>query len=382
MGTTEAGLSPLSDVAGVSIKLRGLRKNFGQFEALKGIDLEFDPGSFVCLLGPSGCGKTTLLRSLAGLERPDAGQIIVGDDVVVDAENGVFVAPERRGLGMVFQQYALWPHMSVIDNIAYPLKRRGVAKRERFQAVAEVAELVGLSQVLTRSPGQLSGGQQQRVALARALIHEPRVLLLDEPLSNLDATLRKQLQRELRRLHERLSTTMIHVTHDQEEAASLADVVVVMDAGLPVQIGAPWELQEKPATRFVAEFMGYDNFLCGVVTHVDGAARVRLSNGSQILLADSAGHGEGEVITIAVKSRYLSVADAGHGSTNTVDGIVRRSVTLGDGVEHEVECGEDVLIVKEPHRGRVFRPGGVVQIAVPDSGAVVLAQTAPALVAS
>ncbi len=382
MSTKENGRGALSESGGVSIKLKGLRKNFGRFQALKGIDLAFEPGAFVCLLGPSGCGKTTLLRSLAGLERPDAGQIVVGDDVVVDAEKGVFVAPERRGLGMVFQQYALWPHMTVIDNIAYPLKRRGVAKRDRIKAVTEIAELVGLSHVLDRSPGQLSGGQQQRVALARALIHEPRVLLLDEPLSNLDATLRKQLQRELRRLHERLSTTMIHVTHDQEEAASLADVVVVMDSGLPVQIGAPRELQEKPATRFVAEFMGYDNFLSGVVTHLGGAARVRLGNGSQVLLSDNAGHAEGEAITIAVKSRFLSVADAGQASSNKVDGVVRRSVTLGDGVEHEVVCGDDTLIVKEPHGGRVFEPGGAVQIAVPDSGAVVLAQTAPVLVTS
>ncbi|NEX46691.1 ABC transporter ATP-binding protein [Pseudotabrizicola algicola] len=233
-----------------NVDFRAVTKSFGAFTALHGLDLSIKAGEFVALLGPSGCGKTTTLRMLAGLEFPTTGDIIIGDRRVND------LPPGERDIAMVFQSYALYPHMTVAENIAYPLKKRGVPKAERGPMVARTAEMLHLTALLDRKPKQLSGGQQQRVALGRALIRDPKVFLLDEPLSNLDAKLRGQLRAELIELHRRLGRTMVYVTHDQLEAMTMADRIAIMEGGNLQQFAPPAEVYARPANRFVAGFIG------------------------------------------------------------------------------------------------------------------------------
>ncbi|MEM9249719.1 MAG: ABC transporter ATP-binding protein [Pseudomonadota bacterium] len=232
------------------VSFQRVRKAFGSFTAVSDLNLEIDQGEFVSLLGPSGCGKTTTLRMLAGLEFPTSGDIRIGARVVND------VAPGDRDIAMVFQSYALYPHMTVEQNIAYPLKKRGVPKAERPAMVAKTAELLHLSELLKRKPKQLSGGQQQRVALGRALVRDPKVFLLDEPLSNLDAKLRTYMRAELVELHRRLGRTMVYVTHDQLEAMTMSDRIAVMEGGILQQFAPPTEVYNAPANRFVAGFIG------------------------------------------------------------------------------------------------------------------------------
>ncbi|MGI3903476.1 MAG: ABC transporter ATP-binding protein [Janthinobacterium lividum] len=232
------------------IAIRGVRKSYGKIETVHGIDLAFGSGEFVVILGPSGCGKSTLLRMIAGLESITAGEIAIGGRVVNRLE------PRERGCAMVFQNYALYPHMTVAENIGYALKVAGVPKAERLRRIAEVSRSTGLEHLLDRRPGQLSGGQRQRVAMGRAIIREPKVFLFDEPLSNLDATLRVQMRIEIRRLHDKQGVTSVFVTHDQVEAMTLADRLVVLNAGRVEQVGTPAEIYRRPASRFVAGFVG------------------------------------------------------------------------------------------------------------------------------
>ena len=232
------------------IEIRKVEKSYGRTKVVHGIDLGILNGEFVVILGPSGCGKSTLLRMIAGLEKISGGEISIGGTVVNKLE------PRDRGCAMVFQNYALYPHMSVADNIGYALKVQGIGKQERLDRIKTIAKTVGLGDYLERKPGQLSGGQRQRVAMARAMIREPKVFLFDEPLSNLDAQLRVQMRIEIRRLHHRLKTTSVFVTHDQIEAMTLADRLVVMNAGHIDQVGTPSEVYARPATRFVAKFIG------------------------------------------------------------------------------------------------------------------------------
>nr|WP_297459233.1 ABC transporter ATP-binding protein [uncultured Halomonas sp.] len=237
-----------------SIELKGMRKRFGKDTvALDGVDLTIEAGEFFTLLGPSGCGKTTLLRILAGLEEPDDGSLLIGGTDITD------IPPHRRSVNTVFQSYALFPHLSVRDNLAFGLRMRGESVAERERKVAEVAEFIHLGSLVERRVDQLSGGQRQRIALARALVCEPEVLLLDEPLSALDAGLRGQLQVELQRIQKRLSMTFVFVTHDQDEAMVMSDRIAVLDGGIIQQVGTPSEVYEHPANAFVARFMGHDN---------------------------------------------------------------------------------------------------------------------------
>jgi len=243
----------------VQLRLTGLAKSFGAFHALQGVDLQVRKGEFCALLGPSGCGKSTLLRLIAGLEEPTSGRIeIAGRDVTMEE-------PSARQIAMVFQSYALYPHMTVAENIAFSLEAQGVPRATRMARAAEVARLLQLDTLLMRKPAELSGGQRQRVAIGRALVRDPQVFLFDEPLSNLDAQLRVQMRIELSNLHRELGATMVYVTHDQVEAMTMADRIVVMNRGEVQQIGAPMELYEDPANRFVAGFIGNPgiNFLPG-----------------------------------------------------------------------------------------------------------------------
>ncbi|MGZ3296054.1 MAG: ABC transporter ATP-binding protein [Xanthobacteraceae bacterium] len=238
------------------VKVRDLRKRFGDLAAVDGVSFEVSEGHTLALLGPSGCGKTTILRSIAGLETPEHGSIEIGGRAVFDGASRTNLLPEERELGIVFQSYAVWPHMSVEDNVGFPLRVRGVARAERAARVDRILEIVGLSAARDKPAPELSGGQQQRVALARALVHEPRLVLFDEPLSNLDAQLRDQMRLELKVLQDRLRFTAIYVTHDQAEAFALAESVVVMNRGRIETIGSPREVFRRPRTPFVARFLG------------------------------------------------------------------------------------------------------------------------------
>jgi iron(III) transport system ATP-binding protein len=249
-----------------SVTLQGVGRHFGALKAVDSVDLAVEDGEFLTLLGPSGCGKTTTLRMVAGLERNDTGTIVIGGRTVSDAAADLFVPPDRRKLGMVFQSYAIWPHMTVFDNVAYPLSVRHVARAGIRTRVMEALRLVEMEAFAERPAPALSGGQQQRVAIARALVFEPEVLLLDEPLSNLDARLRAQMGDEFRALQRRLRITTLYVTHDQEEAMALSDRVVVMDNGRALQIGAPETVYRRPASRAVAAFFGTPNFIEARVT--------------------------------------------------------------------------------------------------------------------
>jgi ABC-type Fe3+/spermidine/putrescine transport system ATPase subunit len=361
----ESNGAPASRQAGIGV--HGVTKSYGRTAVLQGIELVVSPGEFLCLLGPSGCGKTTLLRCLAGLERPDAGSITIGERVVVDTTEKIFVPPERRRLGMVFQHYALWPHMTVAANIEYPLRKLGIPRAARARKIAEVMKIVGLPALLDRRPGQLSGGQQQRVALARALVYEPPVLLLDEPLSNLDATLRGQLRRELRQLHERLGTTTVLVTHDQEEAAALADTIAVMHHGRVVQIDRAADLLARPRTRFVAEFVGFDNFIRGRVAACHGdRASIALAAGAGFELARSRlAPPVGAEVVVAARSDSLRLYPPDRAPVGMVAlrGKVRHIARVGRGLEIEVAAGDQVIIVREAGSG---------QAAIRDTGAEVL----------
>jgi len=309
------------------LALRGLRKTFGHTVAVDGLDLDVGPGEFVALLGPSGCGKTTTLRMVAGFERPDRGDVLIQGVPVTDKP------PYRRDVGIVFQSYALFPHMTVADNVAYGLRMRKVPAAERTARVVAALELARLTGLDARYPRQLSGGQQQRVAVARAIVIRPSVLLFDEPLSNLDARLRQAMRDELRELQRTLRIATILVTHDQEEALSLADRIVVMHAGRVEQVGTPETIYARPATPFVAEFIGQCNFLSGHVHAPDGAAPVfRADDGLTFALAPDASvsHGQRGVVALRPEAIALLRPDetAAPGAT-VMDAVVQSVTYLG-----------------------------------------------------
>ncbi|OLT18862.1 hypothetical protein BJF78_11780 [Pseudonocardia sp. CNS-139] len=329
------------------IDLTGLTKRFDAgAAAVDRLDLTIRDGEFLSLLGPSGCGKTTTLRCLAGLERPTGGEIhFDGAPVVARA---VFVPPERRHLGMVFQSYALWPHMTVFDNVAYPLRRGARAdRREIAPRVAEILEVVGLGDYADRLPGKLSGGQQQRVALARALVNKPRVVLYDEPLSNLDSLLRAQMRREVRKLHETLGSTSVYVTHDRVEAMALSDRVAVMRDGVLQQIGTPREIYTAPANRFVADFIGFDNLVkAEVVEAAAGAlgAAVRLgADGPVVRSAARAGAVGGSV---ELAARATAIRLAADGEPGAFAARVQTVTYLGEDLELQLRAGDVPLLAR------------------------------------
>ncbi|ODU68759.1 MAG: hypothetical protein ABT05_02560 [Lautropia sp. SCN 66-9] len=362
------------------ITVQSLTCRYGTSVAVDGIDLTVHEGEFVAMLGPSGCGKTSTLRCLAGLEQPAHGRIFIGSTLVADGDAGHSVSPDKRGLGMVFQSYALWPHMNVFDNVAYPLRRQRIARSEIPGKVKRALALVGLQELAHRGIGELSGGQQQRAALARALAGEPQVLLLDEPLSNLDASLRAQMRQELRRIHREIRTTCVYVTHDQLEAATLADRVVVMRSGRIEQVGTPLEIFEAPATVWVAEFLGYDNFLQAEVMGYEGERlRARpLGWPTELLCVPPASNPRvGERMTRAFRSSSL-----GRRPAEATDGTIHAAVTdvifTGDLTELVLDAHGSRLIARVAARshGRhaATRPevGSNIELSVPSEHVVVL----------
>jgi multiple sugar transport system ATP-binding protein len=286
-----------------NVSIRDVRKHFGQTEVLHGVSVEIDDGEFVILVGPSGCGKSTLLRMIAGLENISAGEIAIGNRVVND------VAPKERDIAMVFQNYALYPHMTVRDNMAFSLSLAKVPKTMIEQQVARAAQILGLTPYLNRYPRQLSGGQRQRVAMGRAIVRDPQVFLFDEPLSNLDAKLRVQMRAEIKELHQRLATTTIYVTHDQIEAMTMADKIVVMNSGNVEQIGAPLDLYDHPNNLFVAGFIGSPamNFLKG---KIEGGA-FRAEGGIALPLPGNGNGAEGKPVVYGVRPEHFQLSAQG-----------------------------------------------------------------------
>ncbi|HWL43555.1 MAG TPA: ABC transporter ATP-binding protein [Ilumatobacter sp.] len=329
-----------------ALTVESLTKSFGAKLALDDVTFTAEEGQLLTLLGPSGCGKSTTLWSIAGLHQPDHGRITFGGDPVFDAGRGVNLPAERRECGVVFQSYAIWPHMSVHDNVAYPLKLRKVPKRERAARVAEVLALVELDGLAGRYPHQLSGGQQQRVSLARALAYQPRVLLLDEPFSNLDAKLRDRARAWLRDLQQRVGITTVFVTHDQDEALSMSDRVVVMHDGAVAQIGVPEDVYHRPVDLFVADFVGSVNLIPGDVVSVsDGVAEFVIA-GTQtaVRVAADASVRPGPA-DLGVRPEALTLA-AGDttGPTISAERVGRRF--LGDHYRHLVRCGDAEFAVQ------------------------------------
>lgn len=315
------------------VLVSGLMKHYGGKPALHGLDLSIKSGEFVTLLGPSGCGKTTTLRCLAGLERPNGGTISMGGRVVVDTERKLFVPPDKRQVGMVFQSYALWPHMNVAENVAYPLKVAGVRRSDRQSRIREMLEAVDLAPYEQRPVTALSGGQQQRVSLARALAARPGIVFYDEPLSNLDTKLRYQMGQQVRSLHNQFETTSVYVTHDQEEAITLSDRIIVMNDGKIEQQGTPQEVYDRPCSAYVADFMGFQNILRGtVVGNGEHRADVRLTNSDVVLGAYSNVELQlGTEVSVAFRTDHVSLASLGSTGLGRVDGTITRSTFVGNG---------------------------------------------------
>ncbi len=357
---------------GAAVRIEGLLKTFGSVAAVDYIDLDIKAGEFFTLLGPSGCGKTTTLRMIGGLEKPDAGKVTVGDEVVVSVSDRKFVQPDKRDMGMVFQSYALWPHMTVFENVAYPLKMRGLRKRDIGERVEESLRLVGLEGFGSRPSPLLSGGQQQRVALARALVYSPRVLLLDEPLSNLDAKLRVTMRQELKDLQTRVDVTMIYVTHDQTEALSLSDRIAIMNSGRVEQIGTPEQIYLNPTTAFAQDFLGQTISIAGSVTEqgvisVTGDAESRLH-----VTMDSSKIAVGDEVTVAIRPERMVTHDTlpGGEGRNIVRLVIQEATFVGDRYEYKGQIGDVEIVIPLPST-KQYAVGDSVYLEFPESAAAV-----------
>jgi spermidine/putrescine transport system ATP-binding protein len=321
----------------VDVRLEGVTKKFDDVVAVDDLSLEIESGEFYALLGPSGCGKTTTLRMIGGFEEPNAGTIYLGDRAVTG------LPPHKRDVNTVFQSYALFPHLTIFENVAFGLRRKGKRGSELKNQVEEMLRIVGLAGYGNRKPRQLSGGQQQRVALARALVNVPRVLLLDEPLGALDLKLRKEMQFELKNIQRDIGITFVHVTHDQEEAMTMADSIVVMNHGRIEQLGTPSTLYEHPATAFVANFLGVSNLLAGTVEGHDG---VRLTNGTMLHVAPSVLNGHTGPVSVGIRPEKLHVDSGGGGNSLTGEIIERAYVGVSTQYVVQTSVGNVTVYVQ------------------------------------
>ncbi len=351
-------ISPSLRATAAGVRVENVNLAYGSNPVLKNVSVEIEPGEFFAFLGPSGSGKTTLLRLIAGFNKADSGTVFVGGKDITD------LPPWKRDVGMVFQSYALWPHMTVQRNVAFGLEERKVPRAEIKARVAKALDLVGLGHLADRRPSQLSGGQQQRVAVARTVVVQPKVLLLDEPLSNLDAKMRVQVRRELRDLQQRLGLTTIFVTHDQEEANTICDRIAVMSDGVIQQVGSPMELYEHPANLFVANFLGSANILDGSVL-TEGAARAfQLTGGIRFPIPASA-----SVPTdakLVFRPQDASIGSTAGGGGNALSGVVMHREFLGSVVRYAVRIGDSDIIVDAPFRSgdALYEPGASITVRI------------------
>ena len=352
--TSTVRAPPLQPTGPPLIRLRNVTKRFGSVAAADAVSLDIAKGTFVTLLGPSGCGKTTTLRLLAGFYTPDEGTIEINGRVVNT------LPPHKRDAAMVFQDYALFPHMSVRDNVAYGLKVQGVKRGERQQRVAGALRQVGLTGLEGRTPFQLSGGQQQRVALARALVLNPSVLLLDEPLSNLDAKLRGSVREELVELQRTTGVTAVYVTHDQEEALAMSDLIAVMESGRIVQAGTPWEVYYQPRTRFVADFVGLVTLLDGTLEDLTAEGAVVRVNEARWRAASVAGAQPGDAALLSIRPETVQFIDPADERPNSRPGRITHRTFLGSSVRYSVEVdGHTWLVETADPAGSGLREGDV-----------------------
>ncbi|WP_425106845.1 ABC transporter ATP-binding protein [Ancylobacter sp.] len=340
----DASAAAVLNTAALDLHIEGVNLSYGSNHVLKNVNLDIKPGEFFAFLGPSGCGKTTLLRLIAGFNTADTGRVVVGGRDIST------LPPWKRDVGLVFQSYALWPHMTVAKNVAFGLEERGVPRAEIQRRVAAALDIVGLAHLAERRPSQLSGGQQQRVALARTVVIEPKVLLLDEPLSNLDAKMRVQVRRELRDLQQRLGLTTIFVTHDQEEANTVCDRIAVMNEGVVQQVGTPVELYERPANLFVATFLGTANVLEGKVVGTGAARQFETLGGLRLPIA-----AEAEVpadARLVFRPQVARLATEKPAGACAFEGAITRREFLGSVIRFGIEVGGQEITVDE-----VFQPG-------------------------
>ena len=358
--------SNVADAAGVQIE--NLNLSFGVTPVLKGVDLNIGQGEFFAFLGPSGSGKSTLLRAIAGFGPTPSGRILIqGQDIAR-------LPPWKRDVGMVFQSYALWPHMTVRKNVAFGLEERRLPRRQINERVDKALEMVGLLELAERRPSQLSGGQQQRIALARTIVVEPKVLLLDEPLSNLDANLRIQMRRDIRELQQKLKLTTIFVTHDQEEANTTSDRMAVLDQGVIQQVGTPIELYDNPVNLFVAKFLGTANIIQGaVVSAGSGAAVFRTGKGVEIPLRPDAG--DGAVIVFRPQNVDVCAPGSVTDATARLTGSIRHTEFLGSIIRYGVDINGDIVLVDHAHRQgeTVFKVGEPVDLRIDRESLLLLA---------
>lgn len=346
------------------VELKGIMKRFGSVVAVEKMDFSIEEGSLVTLLGPSGCGKTTLLRMVAGLEEPTEGDIYIKGVRIND------IPIHKRNLGMIFQNYALFPHKTIFDNVAFGLKYRDVSKEETKKRVTRALEMVRLPGVENRMPSQLSGGQQQRIALARAIVIEPDVLLMDEPLSALDENLREEMRREVDNLQQMIGVTTIFVTHDQREALSMSDKILVMKKGRKQQEGAPEEVYNEPANHFVADFLGHSNFIKGEVVEKDGEGlKVKIETGDILLADDKGGFGKGDKVEIVVRAQRFDAFGKDEfeptQGMNHFQGRIKDRSYMGGEVSYFIDLGADREIhVISMMRTRIYNIGDEVSVQV------------------
>ena len=365
------------------IRVEGLRKTFQTksetVHAIKDVSFEVGAGEIVTLLGPSGCGKTTTLRCIAGLERPTGGQIAIGDRTVVDVGASVFVPPHKRDLGMVFQSYAIWPHMNVLENVSYALEGRGLSKADMKAQAMKALDTVQMAHLADRPAPRLSGGQQQRVAIARALVGRPQALLFDEPLSNLDAKLRNEMRKELRRLQQQVGLTSVYVTHDQSEALAISDWIILMKDGAIVERGRPTEIYRRPRSVFTAQFIGITNLIPATVQSIDGGkVTVSTAHGPLLGVDPSGVLKVGAKAKVSVRPEAMDT-DGAEGATdrdgapmNRISGSLELAVFAGSSVEAEVSSnGEKILCLLHHDIDRT--PGQLVTLTFSPEETLVLA---------
>lgn len=350
------------------VQIESLEKYFGEdkdrVHVLKGVSLKIPEGSLYTFLGPSGCGKTTTLRCVAGLERPDGGKISIGGQTVYASGERVYVPTNKRPIGMVFQSYAIWPHMTVSENVAYPLTIQRRGKDEIKKRVLDVLKIVGLDGYEDRPAPKLSGGQQQRVAFARALINEPKVMLLDEPLSNLDAKLRVAMRSEIKALQRRTNITTIFVTHDQAEALAISDQIAVMYGGVLIEVGSPHQLYTRPKRRFTATFLGLTNFIDGKVLEVDGDSRPGKMQTKKGVLSfvPAPGLKKDQPVVLSIRPENIPLhKEKPQGLENVLEGTVKEAVFMGDSYQCKVAVGDDLLAV-HTHPFNAVSPGDKVYL--------------------